>query len=153
MNLQALLQEMQARTVKGHSMAWRPFGKEESELLRSYHLQHAIKLLPEWARDGQCFLANRARPTNTIISKGFERIAVGDYGAYLEIHKEDMFLQTIEQRWPGPPSRPVKYIWMQTKDNVKTKIYFQQAPVSYANYKPGMYYVDPRDIAFMMNLQ
>ena len=77
---------------------------------------------------------------------GYKRIVVGDYGAYIEIDPEDIIQENIKNKWPGKPKRPVKYIWMQTKDKEKTKIYFQQATVKYADYIPGMYYIDPKDI-------
>jgi len=40
----------------------------------------------------------------------------------------------------------VKYHWLTCKDNSNIKIYFQQKPVNYADYKPFMYYISPFEI-------
>lgn len=49
-------------------------------------------------------------------------------------------------RWPCKPSKPVKYLWLETDDNTKTKIYLQQKTVKYADYKVGMFYVSPQEV-------
>lgn len=85
---------------------------------------------------------------NTKISIGYKRIVIGDYGAYLEIDPEDIVHENIKNKWPGKPRRPVKYIWMETIDLARTKIYFQQGKVEYADYIPGMYYVDSKDVCY-----
>lgn len=82
----------------------------------------------------------------TLIALGFSRIVVGDYGAYLEFSSEQIQLNNIENAFLGKPNRPVKYIWMQTKDDTLTKVYWQKKRVSYADYKPGFYYVSPGDL-------
>ena len=82
----------------------------------------------------------------TLVAVGFARVVIGDYGAYLEFAKDNIKTTNIENKWPGVPSRPVKYIWMVTKDKEQTKVYYQQQMVAYADYKPDMYYVSPADL-------
>lgn len=86
---------------------------------------------------------NRA---GTIIATGYNELVIGDYGAYIEFKPEQVSLNNIKSKWPGKPNRPVKYIWMETLDTEKTKVYWQQGHVSYADYKPGMYYASPADL-------
>jgi len=82
----------------------------------------------------------------TLIAVGYERIVIGDYGAYVEFSKEQIQLNNIENKFFGKPTRPVKYIWMQTKDDTLTKVYLQKRSVSYADYKPKMYYASVKDL-------
>ena len=88
---------------------------------------------------------NKAR---TLVAKGYKRVVVGDYGAYIEFAPEHIVHHNIKNKWPGKPSRPVKYIWMVTCDNEQTKVYFQQGTVGYADYKIGMYYITPEDLNY-----
>ena len=118
-----------------------PLSKEDSKIARAFYAEQVRVPL-----DGKAIrLANEL---GTTISTGYNRIVIGDYGPYIEMTPEQIQLQSIEQRWPGKPNREVKYIWMQTRDNEKTKVYWQQNTVPYADYKPGMYYVDPRVVFF-----
>ena len=82
----------------------------------------------------------------THIATGYTRIVIGDYGAYVEFSSEQLFLDKIEPLFSNSPDRPVKYIWLQSKDNPRIKIYEQKRRVNYADYKPGFYYIDPQDL-------
>jgi len=92
-----------------------------------------------------------------MICKSYRRIVVGDYGAFVEFGEEDL---------PSPDEAPVfkiapgeeyrvyderyaknvKYIWLTTNDLSGIKIYRQKKGVSYADYKPGMYYVSVHEV-------
>ena len=85
-------------------------------------------------------------PSGTHIATGYIRVVVGDYGAYLEFLPDHLFIRKIEARFGQTPDRPVKYIWMQSKDASQIKIYEQKRRVSYADYKPGLYYIAPQDL-------
>lgn len=85
-------------------------------------------------------------PSGTHIATGYIRVVVGDYGAYLEFSPAHLFMSKIESRFGQTPDRPVKYIWMQSKDASQIKIYEQKRRVSYADYKPGLYYIAPQDL-------
>ena len=82
------------------------------------------------------------------IANGYNRIVIGDYGAYVEIMPEDMAHENIvvkkgqeyrdnDERYSGK----VKYSWLTLRDDSDVKIYFQKREVAYADYVPGRYYV------------
>ncbi len=85
----------------------------------------------------------------TLISRGYERIVLGDYGPYIEMTKDQVVLENIEQRWPGKAKSGIKYIWMETLDKERTKVYLQCNTVPYANYRIGYFYVDPRLVFYV----
>jgi hypothetical protein len=89
----------------------------------------------------------------TIISKGYERIVIGDYGAFIEFNRNQVIDENIciqkgqEYRINDEKySKNVKYFWLTAKDSSCIKIYLQQKTVSYADYKPNMYYVSPFEV-------
>ena len=90
--------------------------------------------------------------SGTMISRGYNRIVVGDYGAFVEmtedlICKDNLCIESgQEYRLTEKYINNVKYIWLTTKDNSHVKIYKQLRKVSYADYKPDMYYVSPYEI-------
>jgi hypothetical protein len=88
-------------------------------------------------------------PCGTEIARGYNRVVIGDYGAYIEFFPEQINVDAIENKFPGEPSRPVKYIWMQSKDESKVKVYFQKDTVAYADYKPNMYYISPKELLWI----
>lgn len=90
---------------------------------------------------------------NTPIAKAFSRIVIGDYGAFIEIDDQDMIKENIKIK-PGEEYRvsnpkyaeKVKYQWFTAKDGSDCKLYFQQRGVSYADYKPGKWYISPYEV-------
>ena len=88
----------------------------------------------------------------TLICKGFKRIVIGDYGAFIEFsdihanHKD--FIIPEKQRYRLLPkyAANIKYLWYTAKDYSDIKIYKQVRTVSYADYVPGMYYIDPYEV-------
>lgn len=89
----------------------------------------------------------------TLISKGYERIVIGDYGAFIEFAEEQAEKNNYkikkgqEYRIYDPKySSNVKYNWLTAKDESDIKIYQQKKTVTYADYKAGMYYVSPFEI-------
>jgi hypothetical protein len=121
-----------------HKHLYRPLRKSKSDLIRRYYAD--CLLVPREKANLKLYNANK-----TLICNGYEGVVVGDYGAYIEFTK-DQLNPAIKQKWDGPPKRKVKYIWMETKDSINTRVYFQQDTVPYADYKVGMYYVDPREV-------
>ena len=84
----------------------------------------------------------------TLISNGYDRIVIGDYGAFIEIDeskiiKDNLCIKTgqeyrlIDEKYKNN----VKYIWLTINDDSDVKIYLQKKKVSYADYKPNKYYV------------
>lgn len=82
------------------------------------------------------------------ISNGYNRIVIGDYGAYVEIMPDDIVHENIRVK-PGQEYRDndarysgkVKYSWLTLRDDSDVKIYFQKKSVGYADYVQGRYYV------------
>ena len=91
--------------------------------------------------------------SNTLISNGYNRIVIGDYGAFIEFDKSQIIKENIkvkegqEYRINDPKySENVKYIWLTCKDDSDIKIYYQKKTVTYADYKAEMFYVSPYEI-------
>ena len=114
-----------------------PLSKDDSELIRSYWMTQ-VPFPPH-----ETPLLNRG---GTVLATNYERMVVGDYGAYLELAPEHVTLENLKLRWPGKPKRPVKYLWWQSKDTTQTKVYEQRGTVAYADYKVGMWYINPHDL-------
>lgn len=82
-----------------------------------------------------------------LLAKKYNRVVVGDYGAYVEFEKDDLLLKLVVpagQRWRYNDEYllnnglTIKYHWLQHRD---VKIYHQVAGVKYADYIPGKMYV------------
>ena len=84
--------------------------------------------------------------SGTILGYGYERIVVGDYGAYAEMTKSQVCLKNIKNKFSSVPTRKIKYTWMVTRDWEETKVYEQHMTVKYADYKPNMYYISALDL-------
>lgn len=88
---------------------------------------------------------------NNLISNGYSRIVIGDYGAYVEIPLDKMILNDIIVK-PGqeyrfdPKYSNIKYHWYCLKNNTDIKIYYQKHTVAYADYKPEMFYISPYEL-------
>ena len=85
---------------------------------------------------------------NSLITTGFERIVIGDYGTYVEFNhhqaNDSMFeiKEGEEYRVNNQDFfKNVKYYWFTIKDGSGVKIYLQNRTVDYADYKPNMFYV------------
>ena len=85
------------------------------------------------------------------LAKGYSRVVIGDYGAYIEIPLEKMILKDIIIK-PGqeyrflPEFKNVKYHWYCLNNNPDIKIYYQKKTVLYADYKPEMFYISPYEL-------
>jgi len=135
-----ILREVKNRTVKGSRDFYKPLPPAESKIIRD-HYESELDI--SVVGDDNCKVYNTA---GTLIAIGYKRVVIGDYGAYVEFEPKHMKRNNIKQKWPGVPKRKVKYIWMESCDPTKTKIYWQQGVVGYANYIEGNYYVAPEDV-------
>lgn len=87
-----------------------------------------------------------------LIALDYERVVVGDYGAYLEIAPES-FVGVLavpeNQRWRldtkfiREKNLNVKYQWYEA---IGVKVYKQLGAVKYADYRPGFYYINVLDL-------
>lgn len=88
---------------------------------------------------------------DTRICSSFNRIVIGDYGAFVEFSpgqaNRDVFCiapgqeYRLEERYKN-----CKYIWLTIPDSSHVKIYYQKHTVTYADYIPGMYYVSVHEV-------
>lgn len=89
---------------------------------------------------------------NTPICEKYDRIVIGDYGAFIEfsdsIYSNNFVIQQgQEYRIDDPKYRNnVKYIWLTINDESHVKIYFQKKSVLYADYKPKKFYVSVHEV-------
>lgn len=89
-------------------------------------------------------------PTGEIIATGYDRIVIGDYGAFIEIDSKDMQLDNVyipekqKYRVEDPEyAEHVKYLWYEPKNGYPSKLYDQKKTVTYADYKADKWYVSP----------
>lgn len=86
------------------------------------------------------------------ICDGYDRIVIGDYGAFIEFSSSSYSNSYIVK--PGQEFRisdkqynnRVKYVWMTIDDESDIKIYFQKKPVLYADYIPRKFYVSVHEV-------
>ena len=107
--------------------------------------------LPEWCKiDGDVVLLRTKR--GTPVMRGYDRIVIGDYGAFVETTTDKIFRKYIRVksdqafRMNDPQYTKCKYIWLTATDESNVKIYFQKRPVNYADYVPGKIYVNPYEL-------
>jgi len=106
--------------------------------------------LPAW-----CDVNGSEKPLYSInngilIANGYDRIVIGDYGAFIEIDPGRMKMDHIIIK-PGEEYRildahyadHVKYHWYTCRRDQEVKLYYQIKAVTYADYLPGMWYVSP----------
>ncbi|MCY9861248.1 hypothetical protein OTK49_01805 [Vibrio coralliirubri] len=109
--------------------------------------------IPEWCHPDGNNEIKLATSDGTIIANGYSRLVVGDYGAFIEYSREQAIKDVVkckegeEYRFRDPEFKgKVKYYWYTAKDESGVKIYFQQKKVTYADYKPDMFYVSPFEL-------
>ena len=107
--------------------------------------------LPAWCREKNNIPLYSA--SGTMICTTYNRIVIGDYGAFVEITPEQICKQSLRCK-PGQEYRyneeryanHVKYLWLTTKNDSDCKIYYQKKTVDYADYQVGMFYVSPYEV-------
>lgn len=94
-------------------------------------------------------------PGGLMLCNRYNRIVIGDYGAFVEILPEDIIHENIKVKkgqeyrdFDERYSKRVKYSWLTANDNSDIKIYFQKKKVDYADYVPGRYYISPYECSF-----
>lgn len=106
------------------------------------------------------FLQEKSQPlytvNGTLICTSFDRVVIGDYGAYIEFssnqaNKDAYIIAPGQEYRLSPRYSNVKYIWLTIDDESEVKIYYQRNTVKYADYQPNKYYVSvyevyPKDI-------
>ena len=91
------------------------------------------------------------------ICDGYDRIVIGDYGAFIEFSSSpysDTYIVKPGQEFrisDKQYSNSVKYVWMTIDDKSDIKIYFQKRPVLYADYIPRKFYVSVHEVILKGN--
>jgi hypothetical protein len=120
---------------------YKPLPKRLSHEVREYYESHL-----------NGFDEKRIPTINGIqICSSYDRIVIGDYGAYLEFpFGSELVKFSIKkgQEWRFDDSYimshqlSIKYLWL---DYYGVKVYLQTATVKYADYKPDFYYISVHD--------
>lgn len=125
---------------------YKPLPKELSEKQRKIYKDSLPSFL-KLEGDLNCKIYYK----DILVSNGYNRIVIGDYGAYIEIHP-DLMIKTNICVKPGQEYRflekysNVKYLWYCLKQEQDFKIYYQKNTVKYADYIPKMCYISPENI-------
>jgi len=122
--------------------------KETSDYYRKIYIENIPKFLK---LDGDSIALYTSN--GMCICNGYDRIVVGDYGAFIEYNKSQaisenyMIKKGQEYRiYDNKYSKSVKYHWYTIKDGSDVKIYWQRRKVNYADYLPNRYYVSPHEV-------
>ena len=91
--------------------------------------------------------------TGSPFAVGYERVVIGERGAYVEFTREQIVAPLVYRFGSAPHSAldvlPVAgscdhyYVWLEPVPDRRVKVYWQVKPVAYADYKRGFYYVAP----------
>lgn len=108
--------------------------------------------LPEWCNtSGDTIPLETAN--GTVITNGYNRIVIGDYGAFVEFSRAQAYMRHLKikegqaYRVDDPRyAEHVKYLWLTADDGSDVKVYEQKRPVEYADYMPGMLYVSVYEV-------
>ena len=127
---------------------YKPLPEDKSKLAREFYLSNIPDFLNiEGSND------NLYSTEGTLICRGYNRIVIGDYGAFIEYSREQAVRENCkcakgqEYRYKNQSYKSrVKYFWYTTTDTSNCKIYFQQKTVSYADYKPMFFYISPYEV-------
>lgn len=136
------VEQMIEQLVKTHK--YKPVPEPERTNIRNIYLSSLPVLDPNKP------LLTRS---GTVFATRFHRIAIGDYGAFIELGLDDIIGAVIicqpgqEYRISDPRYKDrVKYDWYTVNDGSSIKLYHQKRGVLYADYKPGMVYVSPFEV-------
>jgi len=86
---------------------------------------------------------------NLLLAVGYKRIVIGDRGPYIEFSDDQIAHDNIfiPRHAEHKAKRKLSYYHeYRSKDECYTKLYWQKIPVSYADYKIGMWYVSPSEV-------
>jgi len=140
MTLKDIYAEIKRRTTRGNSKFYHPLDEHDSKVIREDYTKRT--LIPLEGDDREFFTKS-----GTLIARGYTRVVVGDYGAYVEFGSEQINRSAIRDRFSRNNPRPYqKYWWMESFDIDRIKIYEQIRTVKYADYKPGLFYISPEDL-------
>lgn len=127
--------------------SYKKLASRKSEQIRAIYKEYTDMLhldasKPLYTHDGK------------LIATSFERLVIGDYGAYIEYDLSQVpqgvryYLERGQEYRTQPYWRNrVKYIWYTIPDSKPhIKIYWQLRTVTYADYKRKKFYISPFEI-------
>ena len=126
---------------------YKPLSKKLSEKFRNLFNENIPSFLNVSGSATPLYTLN-----GTQICNGYDRIVIGDYGAFIEFSQEHIasnFAVKKGQEYRINDEKyknNVKYIWLTINDKSDIKIYFQKKKVLYADYKPKKYYVSVHEV-------
>lgn len=126
--------------AKAHK--YKKLPKELSDKLRAIY-QSNIPIFLNINGDGALYSKN-----GYLICEHYDRIVVGDYGAFVEFSVAPVeFVTKRGQEYRRDPKYSnVKYYWLTLPKDNSVKIYLQKKEVTYADYKPEKYYVSVHEV-------
>lgn len=125
---------------------YKPLSKELSQKYRQYFRENIPNGLLETGEKKTLFTT-----CGSPICDDYERIVIGDYGAFIEFSslsyhnyaiKSGQEYRVFDERY----SKNCKYIWLTINDGSDIKIYKQKRTVAYADYKVDMFYVSVHEV-------
>ncbi|KKN61017.1 hypothetical protein LCGC14_0526420 [marine sediment metagenome] len=117
MNLDDIYAEIESRIIKGSSNFYRPLDEEMSKCIREDYTRRT--LIPLVGNSDQKFFTK----SGTLLATGYERVVIGDYGAYIEFTSDQMNHSAIRDRFRRNAAKPwQKYWWMESFDIDSIKI-------------------------------
>lgn len=135
---------MMNSSIAGH---YGTLDEVESKLIREYFEKEYIKKFGvELDCDIDAYLDKDVKLCSHV-----ERVVIGDHGPYVEFKPENLLVKTEcmsgkEFKHDEKYSKTVKYFDENPVGYGSVLLYNQQRTVTYADYKPGMYYVSPYDL-------
>lgn len=140
MKLEEVYKEIENRSVKGNPRFYNPLDEKSSKLICEDYEKRLLLSL-----EGGYFIFYTK--SGTLIAEEYERVVIGDYGAYVEFTPKQINKKVLKDKFYRCKAKPwQKYWWMETNDEPKIKVYEQIKPVRYADYKPGMFYISPIEL-------
>lgn len=132
-----------------------PLPSDLSEKYRQYFTENIPDFLSIAGSSDQTLYTLKGTP----LCHGYSRVVVGDYGAFIEFSPEECLPKLIVQ--PGQEyrvedkkySKNVKYTWLTVDDRSGIKVYKQKRRVSYADYRPHLYYVSVHEVLEKKNVR
>lgn len=125
---------------------YKPLPSDLSKIVREKYEKYIPAYIKESQKETLCSFGFLP------VCRGYERIVIGDYGAYIEFSPEQACVENFVVE-PGQQYRleeryqeTIKYIWYRMDHSIDTKIYFQLHTVDYADYREGYYYVSVFDV-------
>ena len=121
---------------------YKPLPEEESIKYRQIYKDNIPEFL-EINGGGKLYTMN-----GTLICNDYDRIVIGDYGAFIEFSKpvSKLVIEKGQEYRLTLEFKNVKYNWVTIPDGSHIKIYHQRGTVKYADYKIGKFYISVHEV-------